>query len=1496
MKTKTQFTNRILSFVLALVMVLGMLPMTAYAATEVNDLLYNYASLLEYTDGTTQYVTHNNYLYKVTYTNLRPEKFTNVALSRSSYDYVQLFKTTSLYVSLYRNHDSADRVKTSDLPKSEGSSLSCYGFYGYDDAVNQEQPIVIITCIAVNEPTWSWTDISSATATFTAKDADVFTKANATISSESDAANTKTIYTATVTFNGTKYTDTKIVSVPHEHPICGDSDCSDSAHTVNDSWTAWDGTTAFPGGNVYLSDDVILTAPISVTGIVSLCLNGHSINAAGGYFDVSGNGTLNLCSCKDNGVFKRTSTTNALISADNGATANLYNVTLDGGAVWGGTTDAALLRGTANSGIVSDSPLIDAGYQRTTGGHITLNSGVILQNNECSDAGDGGAVTIGEDGTLVINGATIRNNAKTSGNAGAIKAYAGAKVTLNSGEIYGNSAYKHGGAFQIFGGDSTDYADAVFTMNDGIIRNNKANGVGGGIAVSDYSQFVMNGGSIVDNATTDSQQRGGGVGFADANTAMLISGNAVISGNTANNLYIGTNSCNKLTVDALGSGANIGVTMKSSSGGVFTISGATYADKFISDSSAYAVAVDGSNLKLVKQFTVSFDNNSGTGSKDSVKVSDGDGYTLPSNPFTAPSGYQFKGWAKSANGDVISTEMITVTANTTLYAIWEKIPAEMPTVAVSENLTLTYGEYTGQKFTATVEKKEGYTYKYQWIDGNTVISNTDTLEIPDDLAAGVYDYYLAVGAKRTDNGEITWYTNRNLFVKVNPKELDASNITLNQDAFTYDGNEQKPTVTVNVGSKTLTENTDYDVILPSDRKNAGTKTITVTFRGNYSGRAQVDYEIKQKEIGIYWSATEFIPYTGELIVPQATATGLANGDVCTLTTSVVDTTEGAGIIPGRWHAKVTSLSNDNYCLPASGNLVEVEYGIVKGYTAAPVVSGIDETVKGKADGKINGLTTEMEYATEYTADDDKYTKVTDANMTFAPGTYYVRYQAAGYYNASPFKEVVIKEGGLLSVSTPQTQTGYTIVTADTKLVWNGFTTLTFVLNDGYSKTDAFAVKVNGTPVALDANDQYVITNAQANIEITVEGVADITPPAAEIKVKQNSWTSFWNNLTFGLFFKETQDVTITASDIGSGVKSIQYYLSNGELELDEVKAISDWVDYNGTFKTDPNNRYVVYAKVTDNTGNTLYINSDGIVLDNIAPTLEGIENGKTYYGDLTVIKSDEQFYDIKTVTLDGEEIGFAEGTYGLIPADNAEHIVVVEDHAGNKTTYTVTVMKNYTLTYKADGETVSTETVGHGKDATLPTIPAKEGFVGKWDAEGKNITNNTTISVVYTEIPAVKPDEVKPEDKSDLEDAKAKLEEMLEDCGYAEDAKKDIQEAIDEIDDALEVIGNVEAVEELIDKLPDTIKKDDKAAIKAADDAYNALSDYEKSLVDEAAKKALTDANAALAELNKPADTDSPQTGDNSNMFLWIALLFISGGAVITLTVVDRKRRMASNR
>ncbi len=1311
-----------------------------------------------------------------------------------------------------------------------------------------------------------------------------------------------------------------VKAMPHSHPICGDGSCSDNAHAVIDSWTAWDGTTAFPEGNVYLSDDVILSASISIADTVNLCLNGHTISAAGGNFDVRG--TLNLCSCEDEGIIKRTTTTNALISSDAGATANLYNVTLDGGAVWSGVEDSVLLRGTTNAGAKTGSPLIDAGYQRSAGGHITLNSGVVLQNNECTDAGDGGAVTIGEDGTLAINGATIRNNAKTDGNAGAIKAYAGAQITLSSGEIYGNRAYKHGGAFQIFGGDSTDYADTAFTMNGGSIRNNKADGVGGGIAVSDYSQFIMNGGSIVDNATTDSQMRGGGVGFGDKNTAMSISGNAVISGNVAginaNNLYIGNNDCNKLSVETMGSNANVGVTMKSSSGGVFTIGGVAYADKFVSDNSAYAVAVDGNNLKLVKQFTVSFDNNGGTGAKESVKVSDGDEYTLPSTLFTAPSGYQFKGWAESANGDVITAETITVTDDTTLYAIWENIPAEVPNVQVSENLTLTYGEFTNQKITATVDKKAGYTYSYQWVNiNNVVVETSDTLSIPDDLSAGTYDYACVVFAEREDNGESNSIVIRDIWVKVNAKAIDnnSADITLSKPTFTYNGEDQKPDVTVTYKGKSLTKGTDYTLEWSADCKNAGPKTVTVNFKGNYSGSAQETFVIakapltvtannktitygdapahngvtysgfvageneavlsgtlvysytysqygnvgayditvsgltsnnyditfqkgtltvEQKEIGIAWSNTALI-YNGTAQKPTATATNFVNGDELTLTVSGEQTNAS----DTAYTATVTGINGEkagNYKLPSS---VTANFTIAKADQTAPVVNKENETISKKADGKLTNVCANMEYRIN---GESAYTAITGNTVEdLAAGKYYVRVKGDGNHNPSPDTAVTIAAGRMLTVTVPQNPMGYTVTASVNELDYGEDVTITLTVHDGYSKTDDFKFICNDVDRTAQLVDgkTYTLSGLIADVTVKVEGIADITAPTATINLNDNNWNEFLNDLTFGLFFNETQTFTIDAADVntGSGINKIYYYLSDKELTKAEVEAITDWTEYSAAVNIDPDKVFVIYAKVTDNAGNITYVNSNGIVMDATAPAITEIENGGTYYGD-TTFKANDTYFD--GVTVDGTDVTLTDGAYTIV-ADNQEHTIVATDKAGNKTEYKITVYKTYTVTFKIDGEAVGTETVGHGKDATAPAIPEKEGYTQTaptWDKDGKNITADTEINAVYT-----------------------------------------INEYTISFMDGNGVYKTL------------TVKHGEKVTMPdvPTKDGYTVKWDKELDTVTEDVT-----VKAVYTEIPKTDTPSSPATGDNSNMFLWIALLFISGGAVITLTVVDRKRRTAS--
>ena len=72
----------------------------------------------------------------------------------------------------------------------------------------------------------------------------------------------------------------------------------------------------------------------------------------------------------------------------------------------------------------------------------------------------------------------------------------------------------------------------------------------------------------------------------------------------------------------------------------------------------------------VTTYTISFDANGGSGSMTAGTVVPGS-YTLPECGFTEPQGQHFAGWATSDDGAVITDTTITVTGNTTLYAVWE---------------------------------------------------------------------------------------------------------------------------------------------------------------------------------------------------------------------------------------------------------------------------------------------------------------------------------------------------------------------------------------------------------------------------------------------------------------------------------------------------------------------------------------------------------------------------------------------------------------------------------------------------------------------------------------------------------------------------------------------------------------------------------------------------------------------------------------------------------
>lgn len=86
-------------------------------------------------------------------------------------------------------------------------------------------------------------------------------------------------------------------------------------------------------------------------------------------------------------------------------------------------------------------------------------------------------------------------------------------------------------------------------------------------------------------------------------------------------------------------------------------------------------------------------------------------------------------------------------------------------------------------------------------------------------------------------------------------------------------------------------------------------------------------------------------------------------------------------------------------------------------------------------------------------------------------------------------------------------------------------------------------------------------------------------------MEDNSWTSFLNAITFGLFFKETKNVTITAEDEGSGVDKIYYHLSDVEMTEEEVEklGVEAWQE-GASFSIVPDAKGIIYAKITDRAG------------------------------------------------------------------------------------------------------------------------------------------------------------------------------------------------------------------------------------------------------------------------------------------------------------------------
>ena len=549
-------------------------------------------------------------------------------------------------------------------------------------------------------------------------------------------------------------------------------------------------------------------------------------------------------------------------------------------------------------------------------------------------------------------------------------------------------------------------------------------------------------------------------------------------------------------------------------------------------------------------------------------------------------------------------------------------------------------------------------------------------------------------------------------------------------------------------------------------------------------------------------------------------------------------------------------------------------------------------------------------------------------------------------------------------------------------------------------------------------DKAIPTTMPAeNITVTAQW-KDSEKPTGEIKINENSWKAFLNNITFGLFFKDTQTVTITAADNSGETVTVEYLLSDKELTKTELDGMTFTV-YTAQFGIDPDNEYIIYVRLTDNAGNTDYICSDGIVLDGTSPVITGIEDGKTYCAAQTVTIT-EKYVD--TVTVNGTAVTLDENnSFTLAPADGEQRIVVT-DKAGNTAEMTVTVNDGHTFgewtsngdgthtrQCTADGCTEGIETdnctdedknhicdicgniISNHEDANQDHVCDLCGKVisNHEDADkdhvcdhcGKVISNHEDANkdhvCDYCEKVISNHEDADKDHICDLcgktisnhEDADkdhicdhcgkvisnhedANNNHVCELCGKTisnhEDANKDhvcdlCGKTISNHEDANKdhicdycekVISNHEdsdkdhvcdycgkvitnhiggketcrdkAVCEVCGKSYGKLDPNNhtdlkhfpaKAATKTAEGniEYWYCSGCKKYYKDATATQEIKQADTVTAKLPggtvKPGADKSPQTGDNSNLLLWIALLFISGGVAIGTTIVSRKKK-----
>uniref|UniRef100_UPI003079A239 InlB B-repeat-containing protein n=1 Tax=Holdemanella sp. TaxID=1971762 RepID=UPI003079A239 len=489
--------------------------------------------------------------------------------------------------------------------------------------------------------------------------------------------------------------------------------------------------------------------------------------------------------------------------------------------------------------------------------------------------------------------------------------------------------------------------------------------------------------------------------------------------------------------------------------------------------------------------TLTYDPGNGIGTAKRVNVMNNEAVKIEAHGslgFSAPEvegkEYYFAGWAdsKTGNATYADGQTINIDANgeNVLYAVWVE-KTEITLVANSGTRTYNGAEQSIEGFESTT--MNGYT-----VSGLTAVTKGTNVG---EYTNTVFDGTAKVEKDGVDVTDKVVVKTRAGKLVITPKSINAQEITVTKPADSkYDGNEHRNKPTVKDGEKVLVEDTDYTLSYSEDVINAGTVTVTIKGKGNYSQETTVDYQITPRTVKLT-SGSDSKTYDGTpLTKHEVKEDGFVKDDGATYEFTGSQTNVGTSDNTFDYALKDGTLASNYIITTEAGKLTvnpvtDKVIVTIKEHSAEHVYDGTEKTVTGYDVKSISNK--------HYTKDDFTFSGTAEAKGTNV-GEYPMNVQASDFTNNSHnFTNVtfIIEDGSLKitpkSINPEDEKTGIQVTKPDDTMY------------NGEEQKNKPTVEDTKTGATLVENVDYTLSYTAAvnagTVEVTITGIGNYTGTA-----------------------------------------------------------------------------------------------------------------------------------------------------------------------------------------------------------------------------------------------------------------------------------------------------------------------------------------------------------------------------------------------------------------